>query len=211
MKLSLEKKQQLKEHQEHMDTYQFSYDTIKELTLSKEFLNLKPGDTLETPQLGAGVFISYSNRPHIDSHIDKEFVEISLTGHRMDTFAISNKCVCCGVLGNTFKPTIARGNKEEWTAHLNLYTEEGIMMTMDHILPKSLGGKTEANNLITCCKQCNEFKGSTKLSWKKIRKIILSTKGYSSKLPLVSFSPELLKDIYSRVKSVKISGVNYEN
>lgn len=204
MKLSLEKKQQLKEHQEHMNTYQFSYDAIKELTLSKEFLNLKPGDTLETPQLGAGLFISYSNRPHIDSHIDKDFVEISLTGHRMDTFARSNKCVCCEIIGTTFKPTIAHGEKQEWTAHLNLYTEEGIMMTMDHILPKSLGGKTKEDNLITCCKQCNEFKGSAKLSWGKIKKVILRTKGHSRSLHLVGLNPALLRAVYSRVNSIKI-------
>lgn len=204
MTLSSKLKQQLGQNQKHMDKYRFSYDKIRELTLSEAFLNLKPGETLETPQLGNGLYINYTNRLHINSHFDKDFVEISLTGSRMDTFTRSNQCVCCGIVGTTFIPTISYGSKNNWTAHLNLYTKGGLMLTMDHILPKSLGGKTEATNLVTCCKHCNEFKGSVKLSWEKIRNIILATKGNYNNLPTERFSPYLLKTVYNQVKSVSI-------
>jgi 5-methylcytosine-specific restriction endonuclease McrA len=32
-------------------------------------------------------------------------------------------------------------------------------LTYDHILPKSRGGKTEWNNIVTCCIECNRKKG----------------------------------------------------
>jgi 5-methylcytosine-specific restriction endonuclease McrA len=33
------------------------------------------------------------------------------------------------------------------------------MLTYDHIIPKSRGGKTEWGNIVTCCSQCNRRKG----------------------------------------------------
>lgn len=33
-------------------------------------------------------------------------------------------------------------------------------LTVDHVLPKSKGGTWEVNNLVTCCEQCNNIKGS---------------------------------------------------
>lgn len=38
------------------------------------------------------------------------------------------------------------------------------LATLDHIIPRSLGGEDDEYNLKTCCKKCNERKGS------KIRK-----------------------------------------
>ena len=32
-------------------------------------------------------------------------------------------------------------------------------LTYDHVLPKSRGGKTEWNNIVTCCMPCNRQKG----------------------------------------------------
>jgi len=32
-------------------------------------------------------------------------------------------------------------------------------LTYDHIIPRSRGGKTEWNNIVTCCIQCNRKKG----------------------------------------------------
>jgi hypothetical protein len=33
-------------------------------------------------------------------------------------------------------------------------------LVMDHILPSSLGGSDERENLAACCYRCNEFKGA---------------------------------------------------
>ena len=39
-------------------------------------------------------------------------------------------------------------------------------LTLDHIRPKSKGGRYEASNLVTACLKCNQSKGSSHwLSW----------------------------------------------
>ena len=47
---------------------------------------------------------------------------------------------------------------------MNLYAidENGkeVLMTKDHILPKSKGGKDEIDNYQTMCIRCNEAKGN---------------------------------------------------
>lgn len=39
------------------------------------------------------------------------------------------------------------------------HIDEGIELTLDHVHPTELGGSNEAENLVTCCKQCNSAKG----------------------------------------------------
>ena len=47
--------------------------------------------------------------------------------------------------------------------HLNLYginNGEEVMMTKDHIVPKSKGGSNGLKNMQTMCTVCNEIKGN---------------------------------------------------
>lgn len=48
--------------------------------------------------------------------------------------------------------------------HLNLYAidENGkeVLMTKDHIIPKSKGGADDISNYQTMCERCNEAKGN---------------------------------------------------
>lgn len=37
--------------------------------------------------------------------------------------------------------------------------EDGVQLTLDHLIPHSAGGKNEATNLITGCKRCNSSRG----------------------------------------------------
>lgn len=51
--------------------------------------------------------------------------------------------------------------------HFNLYSYDGdefVMMTQDHIIPKSKGGKDQLSNLQTMCKLCNNEKGNSIVS-----------------------------------------------
>ena len=70
-------------------------------------------------------------------------------------------CVNCGVTGSFFAK---EKNPKDKSYHLNLYgiNSEGIevMLTKDHILPKSLGGSNDLSNLQPMCKICNELKGN---------------------------------------------------
>lgn len=40
------------------------------------------------------------------------------------------------------------------------YEDAPNKVTIDHVVPISKGGRTELSNLVICCKQCNQEKGS---------------------------------------------------
>ena len=65
-------------------------------------------------------------------------------------------CVTCGLTGSIF---VLETQQEGITPHLNLYavTEEGkyILMTKDHIHPKSKGGANALHNYNPMCSPCN--------------------------------------------------------
>lgn len=71
------------------------------------------------------------------------------------------KCACCGIEGKYF------GKEKDFNAaryHLNLYAldESGneVLMTKDHIVPRSKGGASELYNYQTMCVKCNIAKGN---------------------------------------------------
>lgn len=72
------------------------------------------------------------------------------------------KCVKCGIEGKYFaKERDPSSNSNKY--HLNLYAldENGkeVLMTKDHIIPKSKGGKNKLENYQTMCCRCNNNKG----------------------------------------------------
>lgn len=71
------------------------------------------------------------------------------------------KCACCGIKGLFFAKERA-GNVEKW--HLNLYAldknGQEVLMTKDHIIPRSKGGRDVLENYQTMCIKCNEKKGN---------------------------------------------------
>jgi len=38
--------------------------------------------------------------------------------------------------------------------------EDGAVLTLDHLIPRSRGGSHATTNLITCCRRCNSARGS---------------------------------------------------
>lgn len=45
--------------------------------------------------------------------------------------------------------------------HVDLYTADFELLTIDHVIPKSRGGDKKAlSNLVPCCNTCNTKKGS---------------------------------------------------
>ena len=83
-------------------------------------------------------------------------------------------CVKCGRKGSYFKLDITKDNPER--RHFNLYTEDDILMTKDHIKPKIAGGKDIVDNLQPMCSICNsaksgEYPGVVKLTHTKSGKV----------------------------------------
>lgn len=79
---------------------------------------------------------------------------------RCQTFRKSLICVTCGITGCFLG--LDRPSKDR--PHVNLYAigEDGkeVLMTKDHIIPVSKGGKNVLKNLQTMCTHCNLKKGN---------------------------------------------------
>ena len=91
---------------------------------------------------------------------DDDFI-VKTCSVRLQVFKKNLTCVACGITGSIFK--LQRQPNRNEKPHLNLYAQkndEHILMTQDHIQPKSKGGKDTMNNLQTMCSSCNEEKGS---------------------------------------------------
>ena len=69
------------------------------------------------------------------------------------------RCACCGRIGTYFKLEADSKNIER--AHFNLFSEDGVLMTKDHIIPKSKGGPDCIENFQTMCEECNKKKRDT--------------------------------------------------
>lgn len=76
-------------------------------------------------------------------------------------FTKGTKCICCGIEGRYFAKEKVGCDK---SYHLNLYAidknGEEVLMTKDHILPKSKGGRDHISNYQPMCVKCNKAKGS---------------------------------------------------
>lgn len=88
--------------------------------------------------------------------------KIKGNSQRFQTFFTKGlKCACCGIEGKYF------GKEKDFNAaryHLNLYAldESGneVLMTKDHIVPRSKGGANDLSNYQTMCVKCNIAKGN---------------------------------------------------
>ena len=88
---------------------------------------------------------------------------VRVKGVRMLSFLRNGiTCVSCGVKGVFFAKE--KTSKADRSFHLNLYgiKENGkeVLMTRDHIYPRSLGGSEDITNMQTMCQCCNSRKGN---------------------------------------------------
>lgn len=96
-----------------------------------------------------------------DKHnINVEGYDVYTTSLRYKTFIEKGyKCVCCDRVGTHYILEHPVGSNAK-RAHFNLYSDDGMLMTKDHILPRSMGGKDCAENMQTMCEECNSKKGN---------------------------------------------------
>ncbi len=88
--------------------------------------------------------------------------KIKGNSQRFQTFFTKGlKCACCGIEGKYFGKDKTFSDARY---HLNLYAldESGneVLMTKDHIIPRSKGGANHISNYQTMCERCNQEKGN---------------------------------------------------
>lgn len=105
---------------------------------------------------GVGVFKVLSGR---DCKVNFEGYKMNMASDRLKLFFNSHKCVTCGIEGSFI--AMERVNNSEGY-HFNMYSinnsNEEVLMTKDHIIPKSKGGNDCMNNYQTMCIVCNNEK-----------------------------------------------------
>ena len=128
---------------------------MKRYTLEEVFKHV-PDPTPESASI-----TNYGNRHRVKVDFDGDMIKVS--SDRLVLFKSKGvKCVTCGLEGKFFMKKKTEGDK---SPHFNLYAigEDGkkVLMTKDHIHPKSLGGKDCLNNYQPMCTKCNSAKGNT--------------------------------------------------
>jgi len=85
---------------------------------------------------------------------------VNMASDRLKLFFNNHTCIMCGIEGSFFA---LESNNESEGYHFNLYALDSlgneILMTKDHIIPKSHGGKNRIDNYQTMCTKCNSLKG----------------------------------------------------
>lgn len=90
-------------------------------------------------------------------------VNVKLSSERYEVFKKSLSCCKCGIIGRYFAIECT-DLKNTSNYHLNLYgldeSNQEVLMTKDHILAKSNGGRNRQGNYQTMCIKCNSEKGN---------------------------------------------------
>lgn len=92
---------------------------------------------------------------------------VKMNSLRYQTFSRSISCIVCGIEGRYFRleKHALHADISGNSFHFNLYsvgdTGNEILMTRDHIVPKSKGGKNHISNMQTMCRRCNSKKGAS--------------------------------------------------
>ncbi len=96
---------------------------------------------------------------------------VRMNSDRYHVFKDSQTCIACGLTGTHLLLDL---NPTDSSPHFNLYGEEEgrlVLMTKDHLVPKSRGGSDDLSNLKTCCAICNNLKADFDITYEQVREL----------------------------------------
>ncbi len=120
-----------------------------------------------------GVEHQHNDKARVTFTTEDSAYTVKVNSKRLQCFAKSIVCAKCGIKGTVFRIETHASDRQAGSPHLNLYAKKNalgtgsisstedddlVLMTKDHIIPKSKGGKDHLSNLQTMCSPCNEAK-----------------------------------------------------
>lgn len=167
--------------------------------------------TISGNYIRARIFpVTYQFQWNSQGRILYKGMEFPATSTKMRTLFNQPYCTCCGLTGRFWalekeKPSV--NDTISKTYHLNMYGIEPkygmeVMLTHDHIKPKSTGGSMSLDNAQTMCEFCNNSKGNManmpdsivkKISGLLLETAYLKTQPHTKYNYLLSFYYSLLR------------------
>lgn len=105
--------------------------------------------------------------------VDGRRIKVHMDSIRYHVFARSRTCACCDRVGTRMMLDVH--GQIYSRAHFNLYAEVNdklILMTKDHIIPRSKGGNDNLDNLQTLCTKCNNRKNDKIVNINTLRELV---------------------------------------
>jgi hypothetical protein len=105
------------------------------------------------------------DKKELRNYIEIQGVSVKTFSKRFPIFQQSQTCYICG-LKATYLSVETDGQSVDLETgvlknyNINMYNDEEVLFTVDHVIPLSKGGKNHSSNLKTCCSKCNFKKGA---------------------------------------------------